>query len=108
MRLNLERMRWMPRDLGEKFLVVNIPEYKLKMYDEEKVKLDMRIVVGKRKHPTPVFSHKMSFIVINPYWKIPNSIVTKEIIPKMLEEPDKSVTAAAIMPPVQDSAVIKI
>lgn len=88
MRLNLERMRWMPRDLGEKFLVVNIPEYKLKMYDEEKVKLDMRIVVGKRKHPTPVFSHKMSFIVINPYWKIPNSIVTKEIIPKMLKEPD--------------------
>lgn len=88
MRLNLERMRWMPRDLGEKFLVINIPEYKLKMYDEEKVKLDMRIVVGKRKHPTPVFSHKMSFIVINPYWKIPNSIVTKEIIPKMLKEPD--------------------
>lgn len=88
MRLNLERMRWMPRKLGDKFLVVNIPEYKLKMYDEEEVKLDMRIVVGKRKHPTPVFSHKMSFIVINPYWKIPNSIVTKEIIPKMLEEPD--------------------
>lgn len=88
MRLNLERMRWMPRTLGEKFLLVNIPEYKLRMYKNNEVALDMNIVVGKRKYPTPIFSNKVSFVVLNPYWKIPESIVEKELIPKVLENPN--------------------
>ncbi|MGA1931244.1 L,D-transpeptidase family protein [Arcobacter sp. YIC-464] len=88
MRLNLERMRWMPRTLGDKYLLVNIPEYKLKMYKENKVELDMAIVVGKRQNPTPIFSNRVSFVVLNPYWKIPESIVEKEIVPKVLENPN--------------------
>lgn len=87
MRLNLERMRWLPRTLGEKYLLVNIPEYKLKMYENGEVKLDMPIVVGKRTHPTPIFSNKMSFVVLNPYWRIPQRIVKREILPKILENP---------------------
>jgi len=87
-RLNLERMRWMPRNLGDKFLLVNIPEYKLKMYEDDEVKLAMRIVVGTKKHPTPIFSNKMSFVVLNPYWRIPHSIVRKEIIPEVIKDPD--------------------
>lgn len=87
-RLNLERMRWMPRSLGEKYLLVNIPEYKLKMFEDEKVKLSMRIVVGTKKHPTPIFSNRMSFVVLNPYWRIPHSIVRKEIIPEILKNPN--------------------
>lgn len=88
MRLNLERMRWLPRDLGEKFLLVNIPEYKLRMYEGDKVKLKMRTVVGETKHPTPIFSNKVSFVVLNPYWKIPHSIVRKEIVPKLVSNPN--------------------
>lgn len=88
MRLNLERMRWLPRSLGEKYLLVNIPEYKLKMYENDEIKLKMRVVVGKRKHPTPIFSNKMSFVVLNPYWKIPHSIVRKEVIPEILKNPN--------------------
>ena len=87
MRLNLERMRWLPRSLGEKFLLVNIPDYKLKMYENNEVKLDMRIVVGTRKNPTPIFSNEMSFVVLNPYWRIPPRIVKREIIPKLLKNP---------------------
>ena len=90
MRLNLERMRWMPRTLGKKFLLVNIPEYKLRMYKNNEVALDMNIVVGKRKNPTPIFSNRVSFVVLNPYWKIPESIVEKELIPKVLENPNYS------------------
>ncbi len=86
MRLNLERMRWMPRTLGEKYLLVNIPEYKLRLYDKDEVALDMKIVVGDKEHPTAVFSNKMSFIVLNPYWRIPQSIVKKEIVPKIVED----------------------
>jgi len=86
-RLNLERMRWLPRTLGDKYLLVNIPDYKLKMYEDNKVKLDMKVVVGTRKNPTPIFSDKMSFVVLNPYWRIPPSIVKKELIPKLLKNP---------------------
>jgi murein L,D-transpeptidase YcbB/YkuD len=87
-RLNLERMRWLPRDLGEKFLLVNIPDYKLKMYDKGEVKLDMNVVVGEKKHPTPIFSNEMSYIVLNPYWKIPRRIAQKELIPKLVDNPN--------------------
>ena len=86
-RLNLERMRWLPRTLGNKFLLVNIPDFKLKMYENNKVKLDMKIVVGTRKNPTPIFSNKMSFIVLNPYWRIPPRIAKREIIPKLIKDP---------------------
>ena len=86
-RLNLERMRWLPRTLGEKYLLVNIPDYKLKMYENNEVKLDMKVVVGTRKNPTPIFSNKMSFIVLNPYWRIPPRIVKRELIPKLIKDP---------------------
>lgn len=87
MRLNLERMRWLPRTLGDKFLLVNIPDYKLKMFNKGEVTLDMRIVVGERKNPTPIFSHEVSYIVLNPYWRIPPRITKREIIPKLAKNP---------------------
>ena len=86
-RINLERMRWMPRNLGEKYLLVNIPDYKLKMYDNGEKKLDMAVVVGEKRHPTPIFSHQVSSVVLNPYWRIPQRIVRREIIPKLVEDP---------------------
>lgn len=86
-RLNIERLRWLPRDLGEKYIVVNIPDYRLKMYENKEKKLDMAVVVGERKHPTPIFSDKMSYIVLNPNWRIPESITKKEILPKLLKDP---------------------
>jgi L,D-transpeptidase YcbB len=87
-RLNLERMRWLPKDLGEKYLIVNIPEFKLKMIENNNIKLNMAVVVGERKHPTPIFSDKMSYVVINPKWNIPQSITKKEIIPKLIKDPN--------------------
>lgn len=87
-KLNLERMRWLPRDLGEKHILVNIPEYELKIYEKNNLKLKMPIIVGDKKHPTPIFSNELSFITLNPYWKIPNSIARKEIIPKIIKDPN--------------------
>lgn len=87
-KLNLERMRWLPRTLGKKYILVNIPEYKLKVYDDNKIKFNTKIVVGKKTHPTPVFSNKMSYIVLNPYWRIPERIVKKEIIPELIKNPN--------------------
>lgn len=87
-RLNLERMRWLPRNLGDEFIVINIPEYKLKMYQNKEIILDMPVIVGNKKNPTPIFSDKISYIVLNPYWRIPQRIANKEIIPKLIENPD--------------------
>ena len=85
-RLNIERVRWMPRKLGQEYLLVNIPEYKLKLFKGEKTELQMDVIVGKQKFPTPIFSHKLSQIVLNPYWKIPQTIVKNEIIPKLVKD----------------------
>ncbi|RXK02539.1 hypothetical protein CRV02_03635 [Arcobacter sp. CECT 8989] len=86
LRVNLERMRWLPRNLGERYILINIPAYKLKLYEEKKVQLKMDVIVGKKKFPTPIFSHKMSEVIVNPYWKIPQTIVKNEIIPKLTKD----------------------
>lgn len=87
-RLNLERMRWLPRDLGEKYLLINVPEYRLRLYENNNIVLNMAVIVGDTKFPTPIFSHKMSYIVLNPSWNIPDSIAKNEIIPKLLKDPN--------------------
>ena len=87
-RINLERMRFLPRDLGEKYLIVNIPEFKLKLIEDHTVKLSMNVVVGESKHPTPIFSDNMSYIVLNQKWNITDSITKKEIIPKLIKDPN--------------------
>lgn len=86
LRVNLERMRWLPRNLGERYILINIPAYKLKLYEQKKVQLKMDVIVGKKKFPTPIFSHKMSEVIVNPYWKIPQTIVKNEIIPKLAKD----------------------
>lgn len=87
-RLNLERMRWLPRDLGEKYLVINVPEYKLRLYENNHIVLNMAVIVGDKKFPTPIFSDKISYVVLNPSWNIPDSIAKNEIIPKLLKDPN--------------------
>ena len=87
-RLNLERMRWLPRDLGEKYLLINVPEYRLRLYENNNIVLNMAVIVGDKKFPTPIFSDKMSYVVLNPSWNIPDSIAKNEIIPKLLKDPN--------------------
>lgn len=87
-RLNLERMRWLPRDLGEKYLLINVPEYKLRLYENNHIVLNMAVIVGDKKFPTPIFSDKISYVVLNPSWNIPDSIAKNEIIPKLLKDPN--------------------
>jgi murein L,D-transpeptidase YcbB/YkuD len=87
-RINLERMRWLPRTLGDKFILVNIPDYKLKFYNQNLIEFKTKIIVGKTTHPTPIFSNKLKYIVLNPYWKIPVRIVKKEIIPQVIKNPN--------------------
>ena len=80
-RINLERMKWMP-DLPEReYILVNIPEFRLHVMEGNDKKLDMNIITGKEGHGTVMFSGDLNQIVFNPYWNLPASIVEKEIIP---------------------------
>ncbi|CAN2534146.1 hypothetical+protein [Methylocapsa aurea] len=79
---NMERWRWLPRDLGESRIEVNIPDFELAVVREGRVMHRARVIVGKEGTPTPVFSDRMQFIIVNPYWNVPPSILTKEMLPK--------------------------
>jgi murein L,D-transpeptidase YcbB/YkuD len=84
---NMERWRWMPRDLGAFHVLVNIPEFRLSINRDGAETYSTRVVVGTVKNQTPVFSDNIRHIVVNPYWNVPNSIVKGEIAPKTWRNP---------------------
>ncbi len=75
--LNLERWRWLPRDLGERHVLVNVAGSELELKVDGETTMEMRTVVGKPKHRTPLFSDKMEYMVFNPAWHVPSSITRK-------------------------------
>jgi murein L,D-transpeptidase YcbB/YkuD len=85
--LNLERWRWMPDDFGARHFLVNIPAYRVVARENGTPVLDIRAVVGKPGHETPVFSEEMTTVVFSPYWNIPDSIVTGETAPAVAKDP---------------------
>jgi len=85
--LNMERWRWLPKKFEPDYLIVNIPEYRLRVYEQGKEALTMRVIVGKTLTATPVFSDKMEYVVLSPYWNVPYSIIDKELRAKLVANP---------------------
>jgi len=86
--INLERWRWLPQDLGQRYIWVNIANYGLEVIEKGNPVMAMRAVVGKRYQRTPVFSALMTYMVFRPYWNVPPTIAKKEILPLVQKEPD--------------------
>ena len=86
-RINLERWRWMPRDLGDRYIFVNVPAYQMQVVEGDRPALAMRVVVGDPKHTTPLFSDEMTTVVFSPMWNVPESIIRKEMVPKLVDDP---------------------
>jgi murein L,D-transpeptidase YcbB/YkuD len=84
---NMERWRWLPRDLGNAYVMVNIPDYSLKVVRGGTTIWQTKIVVGKPSMPTPLLSEQMKFITINPTWNVPPSIVRNEYLPALRQDP---------------------
>jgi murein L,D-transpeptidase YcbB/YkuD len=82
---NLERHRWLPRALGQRYVYVNVPSFRLDAYDSGQRALSMRVIVGAdyKEKSTPVFSDVMRTVVFRPYWRPTKDIITKEILPKI-------------------------
>lgn len=87
-RLNLERWRWLPRELGSRYITVNTAAFELRVHDQDAVPLSMRVIVGKTAHPTPVFTEKMRYLIVNPYWHVPSRVAIRDLIPRQLGQPD--------------------
>ncbi len=86
--INMERWRWLPDDFGSRYILTILPDLTLYVIDGGYTVLSMKTIIGTRKQPSPIFSGELAYIELNPTWNIPNSIVVKEIIPKVLKEPD--------------------
>ena len=85
--INLERLRWVPTVLPSDYLLVNIPEFRLHVFEKGKQIFEMNVIVGKTMNKTVIFEGKVSSIVLNPYWNIPSSIVKKEILAHIRRDP---------------------
>jgi L,D-transpeptidase YcbB len=81
--LAMERLRWMPEDLGQQYLIVNIAGFELRRINASEVEERMAVVVGKPYHRTPVFSDRIRFLEFNPYWNVPPDIAIKEELPTL-------------------------
>ena len=86
--INLERWRWAPRDLGDRYVLVNVPAYILQVMEGSEPVLSMRVIVGKPATPTPLFSDEMTYVVFSPYWNIPQNILRDETLPRVVKDPD--------------------
>jgi murein L,D-transpeptidase YcbB/YkuD len=84
---NMERRRWMPDDPGPRYVFVNLADFQLKVVKENRTLISTRVIVGAPYTRTPVFTGTMSYIEINPYWVVPPSIASKEILAAVKRDP---------------------
>lgn len=85
--INLERARWLTKDFGQRYLIVNLADFRLRAIDGGRTVLDMRVVVGLPYRSTPVFSDEVTYVHFNPYWNVPPSIAKKDILPRVKRDP---------------------
>ena len=81
--VNMERLRWMPEELGQPYIGINIPDYRLKLIEDDAVAMEMEVVVGTSADRTVIFSDTITYLVFSPAWTLPESIVENEILPEM-------------------------
>jgi len=87
-RMNMERWRWAPRDLGDRYVLINVPAYVMQVMEGTSAVLSMRVIVGQPDWPTPLFSDEMTHVIFSPYWNIPENIEREETLPQIARDPD--------------------
>ena len=87
-RLNLERVKLLKPETSPNYALVNIPEFRVRIIENGKTAVSMKVVVGKTRMQTPIFGEDLKYIVVNPQWNVPDSIARNEVIPKTLKNPD--------------------
>jgi murein L,D-transpeptidase YcbB/YkuD len=86
---NLERHRWLPRSLGDRYILVNVPAFRLEAFDAGRKVLEMKVIVGReyQGRRTPIFADSMEYVVFRPYWIVPPGIRARDIEPRIARDP---------------------
>lgn len=84
--LNMERIRWLNNDLGDNYVIVNVPDFKLTMYHKDTIVFQTNVIVGAEYTPTPIIIDTIKYVEFRPTWTVPQSIIRKEMIPQIIAE----------------------
>ena len=85
--LNLDRFRWLPAEFADRYVLVNIPDFRLRAYDGGREAFEQRVIVGDEyQNATPVFADSMTYLVFRPEWNVPPSILANEMLPKLQDD----------------------
>lgn len=84
---NMERWRWLPPELGERHVFVNVPAFTMQLVEDGDAIHSARVIVGKTATATPIFSDEMDHLVLNPSWYVPPSILRRDFLPKLADDP---------------------
>ena len=87
LRIAMERLRWLPKNLGKRYLMVNTSGFRLMAVEQNEHALSMRIIVGRDYRSTPSFKGVLSHMILNPHWNVPSSIATKDLLPRQQKDP---------------------
>jgi len=83
----MERWRWLPNDLGDGYIMVNLPDYRLQIVDQGVTVRSMDVIVGRRDRQTPLFSSALTYLEFNPTWTVPTSIAYNDFLPRLIDDP---------------------
>ncbi len=85
--VNMERWRWLPRQLGQTHIFVNVPEFMARIVRDGVTVHETRVITGTKQNPSPIFSDEMDHIIVNPAWNVPASIAVTEMLPMLQKDP---------------------
>lgn len=85
--INLERWRWMPEELGRRHILVNIPDYAVVVREDGEAVMRLRAIVGREYRQTPVFTGRMTYLVLSPFWHVPPGIAANDMFPLVRNDP---------------------
>ncbi|MBT9372429.1 L,D-transpeptidase family protein [Rhizobium sp. CSW-27] len=83
----MEQSRWLPEDLGDRYVFINQPAFRVYYHDQGREQFSMRVVVGSPSHQTFFFHDEIKTVELNPYWGVPQSIIINEMLPKLRQDP---------------------
>lgn len=87
-KVNLERIRWMPRDLGDEYLLINVPGFELSLINGGRIQEKMKVIVGNTFSATPIVHADLSYIMFSPSWNVPGPVFIRQLIPEVKKDPD--------------------
>ncbi|SFZ98901.1 Peptidoglycan-binding domain 1 [hydrothermal vent metagenome] len=85
-KLNIDRVKWLKRGSDQYHIFINIPSFSMYMFDGSDLLTEMRVIIGRKGHETPIFYGRVRTVVLNPYWRIPPSIIRHETVPKLQKD----------------------